>query len=86
VSIREIAESVTDLVGSGAVEFGPARPGDLKARTVSNERARTELGWSPTTAFADGLARTYAWYQAQAAAEAHETPVIDVSDPAPAHE
>ena len=86
VSIREIAESVTELVGSGAVEFGPSRPGDLKARTVSNERARTELGWSPTTSFTDGLARTYAWYQAQAAAEAHEAPVVDIADTARAHE
>jgi UDP-glucose 4-epimerase len=70
VSIREIAESVTELVGRGAVEFGPSRPGDLKARTVSNERAREELGWSPTTTFAEGLARTLAWYEAQAGAEA----------------
>jgi UDP-glucose 4-epimerase len=72
VSIREIAESVTALVGMGVVEFGEPRPGDLKARTVSNARARIELGWEPTTSFADGLARTYAWYQAQAAAEASE--------------
>jgi UDP-glucose 4-epimerase len=72
VSIREIAESVTELIGSGVVEFGEPRPGDLKARTVSNARARVELGWEPTTSFPDGLARTYAWYQAQAAAEASE--------------
>ena len=30
------------------------------------------LGWEPTTTFADGLARTYAWYQALEAAEASE--------------
>jgi UDP-glucose 4-epimerase len=72
VSIREIAESVIDLVGTGAVEFGPARPGDLRARTVSNERARAELGWTPTTSFADGLARTHAWYLARAAELAAE--------------
>jgi UDP-glucose 4-epimerase len=72
VSIKEIAESVCSLVGTGVVEFGPARPGDLKARTVSNERARRELGWAPETSFADGLARTYAWYQEQAAAEASD--------------
>ena len=72
VSIREIAESVTSLIGTGVVEFGEPRPGDLKARTVSNLRAREELGWEPTTTFSDGLARTYAWYQAQAAAEASE--------------
>jgi nucleoside-diphosphate-sugar epimerase len=63
------------------VEFGPSRPGDLKARTVSNERAREELGWSPTTTFADGLARTLAWYEAQAAAEASDQAgTVDLSD------
>jgi UDP-glucose 4-epimerase len=72
VSIREIAESVCSLVGTGVVEFGPARPGDLKARVVSSDKARKTLGWEPTTSFKDGLARTYAWYQAQAAAEASE--------------
>jgi UDP-glucose 4-epimerase len=78
VSIREIAESVTSLVGTGNVEFGPARPGDLKARTVSSVRARDELGWAPTTSFAEGLQRTLAWYQDQSAAEAadHATPVV----------
>ncbi len=72
VSIREIAESVIELVGNGDVTFGEPRPGDLKAKTVSNRRAREELGWAPTTSFTEGLARTLAWYQAQAAAEAHE--------------
>jgi UDP-glucose 4-epimerase len=72
VSIREIAESVCSLVGSGSVEFGPARPGDLKARVVSNDKARDVLGWQPTTTFTEGLARTYAWYQALEAAEASE--------------
>ena len=86
VSIREIAESVIDLVGTGGVEFGAPRPGDLKARTVSNVRAREELGWSPTTTFSEGLERTLAWYQAQAAAEAHEAPVIDVTQTAPAQD
>ena len=81
VSIREIAESVTSLIGAGVVEFGEPRPGDLKARTVSNARARVELGWEPTTSFADGLARTYAWYQAQAAAEASERAIAPPAGP-----
>jgi UDP-glucose 4-epimerase len=72
VSIREIAESVCSLVGKGAVEFGPARLGDLKARVVSSDKAREMLGWHPTTTLTDGLARTYEWYQATAAAEASE--------------
>lgn len=72
VSIREIAESVIELVGTGDVTFGPSRPGDLKARVVSNERARSELGWAPSTTFAEGLQRTLDWYRTQEAAEAHE--------------
>jgi len=70
VSIREIAESVISLTGRGAVEFGPSRPGDLTARTVSCARAREELGWQPTTSFADGLARTHAWYLGRPDADA----------------
>jgi UDP-glucose 4-epimerase len=80
VSIREIAESVIDLVGRGAVSFGPARAGDLRARTVSNDRARAELGWEPSTSFTDGLARTFAWYQQLAAAEASDAFVMDVTE------
>jgi len=72
VSIREIAEAVCSLVGTGVIEFGPTRPGDLKARVVSSDKAREKLDWQPTTAFTDGLARTYAWYQALAAAEESE--------------
>jgi UDP-glucose 4-epimerase len=81
VSIREIAESVCSLVGTGAVEFGPARPGDLKARVVSSDKAREMLGWQPTTTFADGLARTYEWYQALEAAEASDRAAAPQSPP-----
>ena len=80
VTIREIAESVIKLVGTGSVEFGDARPGDLKARTVSNARARDELGWAPTTTFTDGLARTLAWYEDQAAAAAADRASEPTSD------
>jgi UDP-glucose 4-epimerase len=81
VSIREIAESVIDLVDEGDVEFGPGRPGDLKARTVSTERARVELGWEPTVSFAEGLRRTYSWYLDQAMSpEVSEVSVLDGGD------
>jgi UDP-glucose 4-epimerase len=83
VSIREIAESVCSLVGAGTVEFGPARPGDLKARVVSSDKARDVLGWEPATTFTDGLARTYAWYQALEAAEATERAAAAQAPPVP---
>jgi UDP-glucose 4-epimerase len=62
VSIRQIAETVRDLVGNVTVEFGPPRPGDLLARVVTTDRARDELGWTPATSFGEGMRRTLAWY------------------------
>ncbi|HEY5014225.1 MAG TPA: NAD-dependent epimerase/dehydratase family protein [Acidimicrobiia bacterium] len=69
-SIREIAESVRDLVGDVTVTFGPARKGDYAARHVSSDRARSELGWAPRTSFAEGMAKTLEWYRAQGFAPA----------------
>jgi peptidoglycan/xylan/chitin deacetylase (PgdA/CDA1 family) len=51
------------------VTFGPARQGDYQARQVSSERAREELGWEPSSSFAEGLAKTLEWYRAQGASE-----------------
>lgn len=72
ITIREIAESVIELVGTGEVEFGPARAADLRARTIATDRARDELGWTATTPFAEGLRRTHAWYLAEQVAAADE--------------
>jgi len=41
---------------------GPARPGDLRSNLVDASRAKQLLGWEPTVAFAEGLARTAAWF------------------------
>jgi UDP-glucose 4-epimerase len=65
ISIRQLAETVRDLVGDVEVTFGPSRPGDYRARRVSSERARDELGWVPTHSFADGLSKTLDWYREQ---------------------
>jgi UDP-glucose 4-epimerase len=63
ISIRQLAETIGELVGDIEVTFGPSRPGDYRARRVSSERARSELGWSPKYDFAAGLARTLEWYR-----------------------
>jgi UDP-glucose 4-epimerase len=63
VSIREIAETVKELVGDVTVEYGPSRPGDFAARKVLIDRAREELGWEPRVEFNEGMQRTLAWYQ-----------------------
>ena len=63
VSIREIAETVKDLIGDVTVTYGPSRPGDFAARDVRIDRAREELGWEPRVDFAEGMRRTLAWYR-----------------------
>jgi UDP-glucose 4-epimerase len=65
ISIRELAQTVGALVGDVEVTFGPTRPGDYRAKRVSSERARTELGWTPRFDFAAGLQRTLEWYRRQ---------------------
>jgi UDP-glucose 4-epimerase len=62
VSIREIAETVRELVGEVVVEYGPSRPGDFAARVVRSDRARDELGWTPSVSFTEGMRRTLEWF------------------------
>jgi UDP-glucose 4-epimerase len=66
ITIRELAETIGKLVGDTDVSFGPARPGDYKARVVRADRARDELGWTPRHSFEDGLRATIEWYRARA--------------------
>src|SRR5438309_9276372 len=49
VTIKQIAETVRDLMGDVKIEYTPARPGDFGGKVVSSERALKELGWSAAT-------------------------------------
>ncbi len=54
--------SVLDLIdGLGSSlppEFAPARAGEIQRSALSNDKARTVLGWSPEITLADGLRMT----------------------------
>ena len=63
VTIRQIAESVRDIIGDVDVQFGEPRPGDFSGKVVSSERALKELGWAPEVSFEDGLRRYIDWYR-----------------------
>jgi UDP-glucose 4-epimerase len=61
LSVREIAETVRELVGEVPIVHGPARLGDARIGHVSGERAAAELGWRATTGFVDGVRAYVDW-------------------------
>jgi UDP-glucose 4-epimerase len=70
VSILQIAETVRDLVGDVEIAHTPARPGDFGGKEVSSDRAMAELGWEPSTPFAEGVRRFLEWRRATPAGPA----------------
>jgi UDP-glucose 4-epimerase len=72
VTIRQIAETVQELLGGVEIVYTPARPGDFGGKIVSSERAERELGWTAVTPFAEGVRRYIDWR--------HEIANADVRD------
>jgi UDP-glucose 4-epimerase len=64
VSIREIADTVRNLVANVPIVHGPQRPADVRIAHVSGERAATELGWRAATPFTDGVKSYVDWLAA----------------------
>jgi UDP-glucose 4-epimerase len=64
-SIMELADQCRQAAGKPdhPIELLPRRPGEVERNFASFEYARTALGWTPTVDLADGLARTWDWYQ-----------------------
>ncbi|HZT92242.1 MAG TPA: NAD-dependent epimerase/dehydratase family protein [Gaiellaceae bacterium] len=60
-SVRAIARTVRAVVGDVPIVHVEGRSGDLRGGNVSGARALHELGWEPTTPFADGVRRYVEW-------------------------
>ena len=67
VTIKQIAQTISELVGDVEIAHVPARPGDFGGKIVSSERARNELGWTAGTPFCEGVRRYVEWRKQQAA-------------------
>ena len=64
LTIRELAETVRDLVYPGAdLAFDTSRPDGMPRKVLDVSRL-TELGWTASTGLAEGLASTYEWFTA----------------------
>jgi UDP-glucose 4-epimerase len=62
ISLNELVGLIGEVVGEQpVVEYLPARALDVPASVLEIGRARAELGWSPKTEPAEGIARTWDW-------------------------
>lgn len=62
VSVRGIARTVREVVAPVPIVHVDGRAGDLHGGNISGQRAFDELGWEPTTSFAEGVRRYVAWF------------------------
>lgn len=66
--MSDLIDAVADAVGRPVpVETHPEQPGDVRRTGGSNHLAATELGWSPRTSLADGIAAQVDWHRARRA-------------------
>jgi UDP-glucose 4-epimerase len=64
-SVLELYDAIQRASGiERAAEHAAARLGELQRSVLDVSLAARELGWTPQTALADGLARTWAWVTA----------------------
>jgi UDP-glucose 4-epimerase len=61
VSVREIADTVRELVRDVPVEYVPARTADYQGMSLSGALAKELLDWVPVTPFAEGVHRYLDW-------------------------
>ena len=71
LSLGAIADAVVGAAGTGRVEYVPWPPDrdaiDIGSYFGDSSKAKRLLGWEPHTTFAEGIARTLAFYRARAA-------------------
>ncbi len=65
VSVNEIAETVQHLVRPVPIRFTDGRAADYEGVSVSNQRAKDVLNWSPSTPLAEGIRRYLTWLEDQ---------------------
>jgi UDP-glucose 4-epimerase len=69
-SVNELFDRLAELTGYGEPrQHGPARGGEVFRIFVTNDRARTELGWEPTVNLDEGLRLTVESIRASLAAQ-----------------
>ena len=70
LSIKELAETIRQVVNPGAEIVWDASKPDGTPRKLLDVSKLRALGWSPTIDLVDGLGSTYAWYLTQLGTDA----------------
>jgi UDP-glucose 4-epimerase len=74
VTIRELAEVVSGLVGDTEIVHTPGRSGDFGGAVISNERAAKELDWRASTPLREGVRRYVSWLEPEREPEPEPEP------------
>jgi len=68
-SVNALHAAIASAVGRDVdVVHAPKRPGDVRTCIFAIDKARERLGWEPSTALADGIAKTAAYFKSAATA------------------
>jgi UDP-glucose 4-epimerase len=79
VTIRELAEVISGIVGNTEIVHTLGRNGDFGGAVISNERASRELGWRASTPLREGVSRYVEWLE-PAPEPVHERTMERVTD------
>ena len=74
VTIRDLADTVGEVVGNTAIVNSPGRNGDFGGAEISASRAADELGWEASTSLRDGVGRYVEWYTSSERERAEAVP------------
>ena len=77
ISIRQIAETVQQIIGHVDIQYTEGRAGDFGGKECISIRAKEELGWEPTVPFEEGLRRYIDWYKTHQAVRDEEWERLD---------
>jgi hypothetical protein len=85
VTIRELAQIVSELIGNVEIVHTPGRKGDFGGVTISSQRAAEELAWRASTPLREGVRRYVAWLEPERASldTAPEQPSDQARRPSP---
>jgi nucleoside-diphosphate-sugar epimerase len=82
VSIDELADMVAKIAGIEIVKKHVPGPQGVRGRNSDNTRLREVLGWEPQVSLEEGMARTYAWIEAQVRTKMAAESSVPVAAPA----